>query len=56
VLGIEAASTSFGALPPVTDVPVVPQPAERSAAAAKDSPVLELTTWEETKKKSGKRR
>jgi hypothetical protein len=56
VLGVEAGSTSFGALPPVTDVPAVPQPTEPSAAAAKDLSVLDLKTWEETKKKSGKRR
>jgi hypothetical protein len=56
VLGVEAASTSFGALPPVTDVPAAPKPAERSAAVAKDSPVLDLKTWEETAFKSGVRR
>ena len=56
LLGIQAASVSFGALPPVTEVPAVPKSADRSVTASKDSPVLDLTTWQETGSKSGIRR
>ncbi len=56
VLGFEAASTSFGALPPIAEAPTTPKAAERHTAAAKESPVLDLTTWQETAKKSGVRR
>jgi hypothetical protein len=56
VFGFEAASTSFGGLPPVTDAPEAPKAAAKSVAAAKDSPVLELKTWQETATKSGIRR
>jgi len=56
VLGVDAASTSFGALPPVVDPPAAPKSVDRSVAAGKESPVLDLTTWEETVQKSGIRR
>jgi len=56
VLGVDSASTSFGALPPVVNPPAAPKSADRSVAASKESPVLDLTTWEETVQKSGIRR
>jgi hypothetical protein len=56
VFGFEAASTSFGGLPAVTDAPEAPKAAAKSVAAAKDSPVLDLKTWQETAVKSGVRR
>ena len=56
VLGFQAASTSLAGLPAVADVPQAPKTEARATAAAKDSPVLDLKTWQETAVKSGVRR
>ena len=56
VLGFEAASTSLAGLPAVADAPAAPKVAAKPVASAKDSPVLDLKTWQETAVKSGVRR
>lgn len=56
MLGFEAASTSVAGLPAVADAPAAPKAAAGQVAAAKDSPVLDLKTWQETAPKSGVRR
>ena len=56
VFGFEAASMSFGALPPVPEAPPAAKAPAQPVAAAKDSPVLDLKTWQETAVKSGVRR